>query len=279
MSLLTPVKYPVKYYSWQDANAPILTNEDGAFKTILKACLVTGYGNKEGAGWQMKFEDAFRMVLAMPIQFFSPPDLRIENGNDKHCICSLFNATGLEDEPLVRTSIVTKDIYNRNEWHIVVSDFGFWFYSRFNEGYSLDTHHIMYVGVLSSYRSEKPNYVIATSLAGVHQSGIGTIWMQGINDERGGSIINLMTGHGYKLHLLSLNVEELTKGFYVGQRCLVDNGDSLPIYACMNNNVIPNDIVSIITVADRKMLRTPQKYNMPGYGERVYYVPLDYWEL
>lgn len=50
MSLRNPVKYPVKYYSWQDDQAPQLSNVDGVIKTILKACLVNGYGSKAGAG-------------------------------------------------------------------------------------------------------------------------------------------------------------------------------------------------------------------------------------
>ena len=49
MSLRNPVKYPVKYYSWQDNQAPQLSDADGVIKTILKACLVTGYGSKAGA--------------------------------------------------------------------------------------------------------------------------------------------------------------------------------------------------------------------------------------
>lgn len=45
-------------YNSLDANAPQLTIEPGTLKTILKACLVTGYGNKPAAGWEMALEDA-----------------------------------------------------------------------------------------------------------------------------------------------------------------------------------------------------------------------------
>lgn len=45
-------------YNSLDANAPRLTIEPGTLKTILKACLVTGYGNKPAAGWEMAWEDA-----------------------------------------------------------------------------------------------------------------------------------------------------------------------------------------------------------------------------
>ena len=57
MSLLTPVKVPVKVYRWDDAGAPALDKTAGCVATIFKACLVTGYGTKEPAGWTMPFED------------------------------------------------------------------------------------------------------------------------------------------------------------------------------------------------------------------------------
>lgn len=57
MSLLTPVKVPVKVYRWDDAGAPALDKTAGCMMTIFKACLITGYGTKEPAGWTMPFED------------------------------------------------------------------------------------------------------------------------------------------------------------------------------------------------------------------------------
>lgn len=56
MSLLTPIKVPVKVYKWDDVGAPQLDKTAGCMMTIFKACLVTGYGTKESAGWTMPFE-------------------------------------------------------------------------------------------------------------------------------------------------------------------------------------------------------------------------------
>ena len=54
-------RVPVKVYRWDDAGAPQVMPVDGAVKTILKACLVTGYGEnenrKEPLGWEMPFEN------------------------------------------------------------------------------------------------------------------------------------------------------------------------------------------------------------------------------
>ena len=52
----------VKVYRWDDEGAPQVESAAGSIKTILKACLVTGYGEgnkrKDGLGWEMAFEKA-----------------------------------------------------------------------------------------------------------------------------------------------------------------------------------------------------------------------------
>ena len=53
-------RVPVKIYRWDDEGAPQVESAAGSIKTILKACLVTGYGEgnkrKDGLGWEMAFE-------------------------------------------------------------------------------------------------------------------------------------------------------------------------------------------------------------------------------
>ena len=54
-------RVPVKVYRWDDAGAPQVLPAEGDIKTILKACLVTGYGEnenrKEPLGWEIPFEN------------------------------------------------------------------------------------------------------------------------------------------------------------------------------------------------------------------------------
>lgn len=57
MNFLTPVKVPVKVYLSTDKDAPKLDRTPNCVATILKACLVTGYGDKQPAGWSLAFED------------------------------------------------------------------------------------------------------------------------------------------------------------------------------------------------------------------------------
>lgn len=56
MSFLNPVSEPVKRFSSTDAGAPQINYNArvaGDVKTVLKACLVTGYGAKASAGWSI----------------------------------------------------------------------------------------------------------------------------------------------------------------------------------------------------------------------------------
>lgn len=60
-------KIPAKVYRSTDTNAPQLTATSGCLKTLLKACLVTGYGEdgawKEPLGWEMLFEEPNNAVF------------------------------------------------------------------------------------------------------------------------------------------------------------------------------------------------------------------------
>lgn len=56
MSFLNPVNEPVLRFSSTDADAPQINyaaRTAGDVKTVLKACLVTGYGAKASAGWSI----------------------------------------------------------------------------------------------------------------------------------------------------------------------------------------------------------------------------------
>ena len=56
MSFLNPVNEPVLRFSSTDTDAPQINyaaRTAGDIKTVLKACLVTGYGSKASAGWSV----------------------------------------------------------------------------------------------------------------------------------------------------------------------------------------------------------------------------------
>lgn len=61
-------------YSSQDADAPQLSLTAGALNTVLKGCLVTGYGDKPAAGWEIAHEDMAAHKLA--IRSTSPKSIK-----------------------------------------------------------------------------------------------------------------------------------------------------------------------------------------------------------
>lgn len=83
MSFLNPTPVPVRLYSHTDSEAPQLPANDwtGALKTILKACLVTGYGGKPGAGWTLREESDNKAIFRAGDPATSPVELEVDSGN------------------------------------------------------------------------------------------------------------------------------------------------------------------------------------------------------
>ena len=69
-----PTKVPVTVFRSTDAGAPQLKSEAGSLKTLLKTCLVSGYGAKRGLGWQMHNETGNSVVFHFGAGFGLPVD-------------------------------------------------------------------------------------------------------------------------------------------------------------------------------------------------------------
>lgn len=55
---------PVKVFRWDDTGAPQVGHQTaGDLKTVLKACLKTGYGSKTSLGWDIVAEDTNRIAV------------------------------------------------------------------------------------------------------------------------------------------------------------------------------------------------------------------------
>ncbi|MGP4950698.1 hypothetical protein ACTXGO_00795 [Psychrobacter sp. T6-1] len=83
---------PVTVFSSADTNAPILTKDPGSLKTLLKACLITGYGDKASLGWEMAFESedqksaAFKSTDPTASQFY----FKIDNSGTTTALLSAY---------------------------------------------------------------------------------------------------------------------------------------------------------------------------------------------
>lgn len=284
MSLKQPVKYPVKYYSHLDTGAPQLANADGVIKTILKACLVTGYGTKEGAGWTALFDDAFRIVLRRPLRTGTPPDIKIENGiingTASHRIVSQDDPTGLDDAvELAAVNLLARDSKHGSEWHLIVSDFGFLLCYQIGESANNDNkNNMFYVGSSQKIIDADPDYFITMSQSVINRDGTGVPWLRGFLDAS--SIIkNMRTNDSStQKNILSLSGAELSVVEYFAQPIILNNKNLLPFY-CSAFSAFGDVITQTITVDSRPMLRYVNRTYSKSDANRAIYIPIDYWEL
>lgn len=288
MSLRNPVKYPVKYYSWQDNQAPQLSNVDGVIKTILKACLVTGYGSKAGAGWTALFEDAYRIVLRRPLRTGNPPDIKIENGTItgttvRHRIVAQDNPTGLDDATeLSAVNLLARDNKAGNEWHCIVTDFAFLLCYQMGENNRIgDRNNLLFIGGCKKLLDSDAEHFIAATQSVVSSDGTSSSWLAGLlhSGNATSQLYNLRTKVSYTKRLF-LDIDAAEKYFnndYFAQKIIIDKFFELPFF-CSIPSRYDNLTTLQITINNRPMLRYVNK-PYQDYTPRVLYIPLDYWEL
>ena len=281
MSLLLPVRYPVKHYSHLDAGAPQMSDVNGAIKTILKACMVTGYGDKAGAGWTALFDDAFRVVLRRPLRTGNPPDIKIENGiSNRHQIISQDNPTSITDaKKLASVNLLARDSAFGTQWHVMVTDFGFLFcYQMGEDATTDDKNHMIYCGSLKKMQDSDPDFFVTSTSDTIGLNGKGGYFVEpflstvsALRDMRTNSI------HREK-QFISLNVvERHFNNDYIAQSVIASQRAILPFY-CSISEQYENLLTSNISISSRPMLRYVNKL-IQVENARAFYIPLDFWEL
>lgn len=143
MSLLTPVRVPVKVYRWDDDGAPQMTKSAGGLPVIWEACLVTGYGAgadaKEGAGWTMPFEDTdvkvFRPEVGAERDFF----LRCSADTGRDMVAQVYlnmtdaNTGELKLQCSRPFRFARGTVSTPIKWVLIASPRGFWFFNEQTE--------------------------------------------------------------------------------------------------------------------------------------------------
>lgn len=284
MSLRNPVKYPVKYYNWQDDQAPQLTDADGVIKTILKACLVTGYGSKAGAGWTALFEDAYRIVLRRPLRTGNPPDIKIENGTfavngsnvTRHRIVAQNNPNALDDtNELFATNLLARG-GSYKEWYCIVTDFAFLLCYQVAD-YAFYKNSVLYIGGMQKLSDRNDDNFFVQCNDDIGSAGsTNYAYHLFVNSVYFKNIIDL-NAYNTK-NILNINKDELYfDNDYIAQNILLDAVAAMPFYTSLCANYT-NTNTSLVSINGRNMLRyvnAASDYN----GKRVLYIPLDYWEL
>ena len=284
MSLRNPVKYPVKYYSWQDTQAPQLSNADGVIKTILKACLVTGYGSKAGAGWTALFEDSYRIVLRRPLRTGNPPDIKIENGTisgstKRHRIVAQDNPTGLDDtNELSSVFTMMRDTKASKEWYCIVTDFAFLLCYQMSEGGATLRNNACFVGSVKKLKDADQDIFFLWKNPKETGNGNGDYGYALLDNEV--AYVNARTKTEYlsKNYLTLTAAEKEFNNDFFAQKVLIDKVAELPFFTAISNS-FDDTSTSIVSINGRQMLRYVNTQLSSYKFKRPLYVPLDYWEL
>ena len=113
---------PVTLYQSTDTDAPQLANAQGSLKTLLKACLVTGYGDKQPLGWAMPFEEDNKAVFKPTDPKSTQPCLLVDNSKPKFAtlqpyqkMTAINQGTGFFGIGIVNSAIYDKFGYINNQ--------------------------------------------------------------------------------------------------------------------------------------------------------------------
>ena len=88
--MFTTKTTPVTVYQSTDKGAPQLSVNAGSLKTLLKACLITGYGDKKALGWDIPFEDANSAVFRSNDPTSNRYFLKADNSEAKFAILGAY---------------------------------------------------------------------------------------------------------------------------------------------------------------------------------------------
>ena len=129
---------PAKLYLHSDSNAPQGAKAANNFSTILKACLVTGFGDKPSAGWTLLFEDTAKnkKVFRSPALTERSFDVRVVDNGTTATVQVCFDMTSIDDIRNLKLQCATTFKYNpvnpTGRWTLIATSRGFWFFNEIN---------------------------------------------------------------------------------------------------------------------------------------------------
>lgn len=135
MSFINPEKVPVKVYRSTDKDAPRLDRTPNCVATIFKACLVTGYGNQQGAGWTMPFEDTNNGIKVLRPEVSAEQDfyLRLSNDTGQEITAQVYLNMSDENTGDLKLQCATPFKYaiqyeTSQKWILIATSRSFWFF-------------------------------------------------------------------------------------------------------------------------------------------------------
>ena len=151
MSFLRRAPGPVARYSSNDPDAPQFGRDDwtGAIKTILKACLVTGYGDKQGAGWAMSDESAHKATFTPTDPQAPPVGITMDSSNSQYSQFDLVWQGVAQGITITSVTRMNRMNISNWSWRLVASARGFAFLPGMKQSGYAPAAGLLYFGALN----------------------------------------------------------------------------------------------------------------------------------
>lgn len=141
MSYQNPLTLTPKLYQSTDPQAPQLLGQLGDFKSVFKACLVTGYGEKQGAGYTMENETDVSCEFVSPNIMMSKIGISETSSNAEY-----YYLFGTTKRNVSQINHYKSYIGKNTSWTMLVCELGVYFIVTLPRGVS----QIAYQGLIKS---------------------------------------------------------------------------------------------------------------------------------
>lgn len=178
------IKKTARLYQYSDKGAPRLDHKPTGIQTILKACLVTGYGDKEGAGWQVIEGDDNSKTFVPPFEFESF-GFKVSNDTGTEVTAQIVADDSVKaqcDTPFKYGAGTLRS----EKWCVIACEFGVWFFAQAPNQNNIPEERAG-VYLYCGYTSTDEN-----GLRGVYLKHTGGSW--GIGDDDRYSIVSSQNG-------------------------------------------------------------------------------------
>ena len=293
MNLITPERVPVTVYRWDDANAPVLDKKANCVASIFKACLVTGYGSKQPAGWSMPYEDMATnvKVLKPPVSAEKDYLMRLSADNGRAITVQMYaNMSNINTGKLL-LQLASPYRYNggnyaTGKWVMIASSLGFWFftetqdYDRANPAEKQGSY--LYIGDTCSNANGVKNRALTHTGGSSTASGETYLAMFDFQDNPERNVYGKVYDYTLNKALTTTKksmfdgMQNLSNNIYLSQLTLYANSDfyALPAFMPSNTNANNYDIVNA-------GLRFINHSTGTVWSSKAYncYIPIDHWEM
>lgn len=295
MSFLNPVNEPVKRFSSTDAGAPQINYNArvaGDVKTVLKACLVIGYGAKASAGWSIVNEVDHVAEFVSPIAAMSDYRLGIDDTSTSTTtwyyryqevrVNPTYNAATKSIMSINKTSA-------ENGWQLFVTDRGILLLETFmNSHVGKLSNRITYFGQAKSALIDNTGINICLFNTG-HSGALGEpqyLYTTRAHIKLGaynGTLYDStpMLTNGSQEH--GISSLDLVSSMYIRTTSAL-LGQLPPFMSGITNQRVDAFGISVVTLDSREKLKVSAGYaSYSGADEsyrydRTYFISTDYWE-